>query len=339
MAAAEPSFSAPTVVAVVVGLAAAALACTHWPPSSSQPATWLATLPVLPATDASICVVQYDDRSDAELASLGIIGLPRRNAATCVGDCDYKFIRRPLFDAPPYWQKVAAVRQSLLRGCRSAIFLDTDVALQQPPSALARQFGSSDAFITADHASIRLNYGDAAHSPFIASVFGIQSTAGGLAMADSWLRQYTPGAWRRTPHASASSEERAAARWECAGGRSACQWAVGRAYEQGSFVSTILPAHAARMVRVDAVQLNSPCQSAAELSEALACHFSPKAMASVFVCDMPRPGELECTCNGEAVRMPARGAHGAAAGIDECRREMIANYLRLLDGVGDGAAG
>ena len=314
-----------------MGLAAAilAVAYTQWP-LTSQPAAWLESLPMLPATDASICLVQYDDRPEAELTSMGIIEFQRRTAAECVGDCDYSFIRRPLFDAPPYWQKVAAVRQSLLRGCQRVIFLDTDVALQQPPSALTRHFGSADVFITCDHDSIRLNYGDTAHSPFIASVFGVQNTAGGLTIVDSWLRRYRPGAWRRISHAGSSREDTTTTQWSCAGGR-ACQWAVGSAYEQGSFTSAVLPVHAAKVKTVDAAQLNSPCQSAAELNEAHACHFSPKAMASVFVCDQPRPGKLECTCNGEAVHMQD-DAGAATGGIDECRRKMIATYWRLLDG-------
>ena len=83
-----------------------------------------------PAGHIPLCLVQHDDRSEAELLTeRSLIDL---NQAVCARDsgCRYVFTRQH-FDptVEPHWQKLFAVRAALDTGCQHAVWLDSDVVV------------------------------------------------------------------------------------------------------------------------------------------------------------------------------------------------------------------
>merc|ERR1719502_2400926 len=99
-----------------------------------------------------LCLVQHDDRTETELhTERSLVDL---NQYACARDeqCRYIFTRKHFDEnVEPHWQKLLAVRSALERGCRHAVWLDSDVVVHTTqPSRLLTSFEGRPVFINAD---------------------------------------------------------------------------------------------------------------------------------------------------------------------------------------------
>ena len=103
------------------------------------------------AESRTICLYQFDDRADDALGAQ--LELTMLNKARCEADATcvrHTFERAPHATMPPYWAKVSLVRDHMRTHseCEIVAWLDTDVALNAAPSALAAALGNATMFTT-----------------------------------------------------------------------------------------------------------------------------------------------------------------------------------------------
>ena len=165
-----------------------------------------------PAGHIPLCLVQHDDRSEAELLTeRSLIDL---NQAVCARDsgCRYVFTRQH-FDptVEPHWQKLFAVRAALDTGCQHAVWLDSDVVVHASrPTRLLDSFAGRAAFVNADPPAdltprfFRGQYADHPTASMNAGIWGIANTPSGRGLLDAWIGLYPAHLWTVERHGGKS---------------------------------------------------------------------------------------------------------------------------------------
>ena len=236
----------------------------------------------------TICLVQFDDRSD-----LGPLrALVAANAQRCAADdrCVRHTFERADSQVgggveeepmPPFWKKVSLVSALLASSshadCGVIAWLDSDAVVHSRPSLIADQMLPRFGMIVSRDWPI---WGDDAETPFNAGVWAVRNHPTGKALLEQWLGTYPQAAWSRDKDGG----------WDCDASRAGssnssirsagspsteCEWA-GEMFEQGAF---------SRHVLVDASRrgdlrhsswtfLNSPCVTDEDRRAAAACHFA-----------------------------------------------------------------
>ena len=149
-----------------------------------------------------LCLVQHDDRGDAELKDeRALIDL---NQAVCERDaaCRYLFTRQH-FDkrVEPHWQKLLAVRAALKQGCQHAVWLDSDVGLHTSHAIkLLDSFQGRSVFANADPPpDLTPRFFEKVANPQTASmnagIWGVANTDKGRSLLDAWIALYPSHLW------------------------------------------------------------------------------------------------------------------------------------------------
>ncbi|MDM9626476.1 hypothetical protein QTL95_11250 [Rhizobium sp. S152] len=166
-----------------------------------------------------IAVIQFDDRPIEVLAHVAtLIG---RNAQYAKQHgYEYAFVNRLGMDIPPFWAKPHIAKHYLNAGYDAVLWLDTDAVVHDIDMPVDRFFSNDEVFVySSDNPVWR--------SPFNAGVFMCRGQRG-LELMTEWAALYPPDLWEKTGQ-----------QWICRDPR----WA-GPAYEQGSFVTHMLPKYA-----------------------------------------------------------------------------------------------
>ena len=155
-----------------------------------------------------LCLVQHDDRSDAELRDE--YHLIELNQAICERDAGCRFLfTRQHFDADiePHWQKLLAVRAALDAGCEHAVWLDSDVGLHTSrPLKLLDSFAGRPVFANSDPPpDLTPRFFQNVRSPLPgiaprtaamnAGIWGVANSVRGRALLDAWIGLYPAHLW------------------------------------------------------------------------------------------------------------------------------------------------
>ena len=155
-----------------------------------------------------LCLVQHDDRSDAELRDERY--LIELNQAICERDAGCRFIfTRQHFDADiePHWQKLLAVRAALDAGCEHAVWLDSDVGLHTSrPLKLLDSFQGRPVFANSDPPpDLTPRFFQNVRAPvpgtvprtaaMNAGIWGVANSVRGRALLDAWIGLYPAQLW------------------------------------------------------------------------------------------------------------------------------------------------
>ena len=149
-----------------------------------------ALLPPAAVPAPSLCVVQFEERSDAEAGR----ALPALNAQSCaaVPGCRHLYSRRPA-EVEPHWQKVLEMQRALeVERCGVALWLDTDAVLASNTSIVGavRLLGEEhDMLISPD------THHGGHPDPFNAGVWAVRDTPTSRQILRYWMRRYRADAW------------------------------------------------------------------------------------------------------------------------------------------------
>lgn len=206
-------------------------------------------------SEADLCIVQHDDRSEEE-RDAEISALLHRNRRLCEQSSACHYFLSDSGDMPPWWAKVRAVRDAMRDrpSCQFFYWIDSDATIR------AKSLGDL-AELFEDEKSIVIS-GDMPPwtSPFCAGVWGIRNDADAKEMINDWLGLFPDTAWHKDEHNH----------WQCRVNGLKCVWA-GEQYEQGSFITHLEPKYASRIQHVSFSVLNNPD-----------CHVDDGALVSHF---------------------------------------------------------
>ncbi len=220
-------------------------------------------------------ILQYDDRP-LGADEHGLIALNKLYAKK--HNYDYVFLNSGYEHLPPYWIKVAAVRDLLATGKYAGVcWIDTDAVFVNHAQSIDAFFGNgSSAFLFAPDPPLW-------SGKFNAGVWFVRNNATGLAIMNDWMASWEAVAndWSKNGDGT----------WVCK-----TAWA-GPSYEQGAFVNTILAAPPERYGGVQAIQ-SVPYEYLqsidAKKSNAFTLHFAghQKTQIPAFLKDINRTHTL-----------------------------------------------
>lgn len=156
------------------------------------------------ADEASICLVQHDDRTPSELSSEEA-ALTASNMHICSREPLCRHVMSTVsFDetVEPHWQKLLAVRSALQSGCRHAVWLDSDVTVHtSTPLKLLDSFEGRPVFACSDPPPDLTPRFFGPRNPFNkpapmnAGIWGVANTPSGLALLNAWIGLYPAHLW------------------------------------------------------------------------------------------------------------------------------------------------
>ena len=167
-------------------------------------------------TSKPYAIVQYDNR---ELSD-DYKKLVERNREYCKKhNYTHIYVNEGYKEFPPYWRKVALVRNLLKENLYAGIlWLDTDACMYNMDRRLETFIEDKYHFYKTD------DYMDV--SEFCAGVWLVMNSETGLKIMDEWLGYYKMANWRKNNSKN---------KWN-----TNAQWA-GPVYEQGAFFTNIIP--------------------------------------------------------------------------------------------------
>src|SRR5581483_10021283 len=112
-----------------------------------------------------VAILQYDDRTDAQLGPLRVLVARNEEYAARQG-YTHIFLRAPEKDLPPYWLKVHLIEKYLREGFDIVAWLDSDAVVHDRRLSIPALFEGEAAFVFAGEPPIWARL-----SPFNAGVF------------------------------------------------------------------------------------------------------------------------------------------------------------------------
>ena len=188
----------------------------------------------------NICVVQFDDRSPLPYALKKLMLMNRDH-------CKRNNIHYHLFHGnsnfPPYWNKVKLILKLLTEESYDiVIWLDSDALINTRTDV-----GTFVATHMSDkHMLISNDMSPWSHGAFNAGVWAVKNSAEGRLIMTEWFSLYDPMKWKKHKNVwhTVSEDEYA-----------------GESYEQGSFVTNILPKYNNFIHKVNYKLINNPFYS------------------------------------------------------------------------------
>lgn len=175
-----------------------------------------------PDRAAKVALVQYEDRDDRLLLELVAL-----NARYCERwGYEHVFIRRVSADIPPWWVKCFVLLEVLKKGYDIVAWLDSDAVVHDQERSVDSVFVGPESMVHSSDPPAWAN-----PSVFNAGVLFFRGTADAVSLMEQWCASLDLSRWRKED-----------GQWMTDG-----PWA-GADYEQGAFVSRVMPMWAMRGV-------------------------------------------------------------------------------------------